>query len=1205
MSRRQLQPYPGLRPFERYESKVFFGRQQQVDELLQRLKKQKFLAVLGASGSGKSSLVRAGLLPGLEKGYMGEIGSRWRIAELRPGDAPFERLAEGLGEQPQFLAAQLRRGSRSLHTLLAQSPLKDGEKLLILVDQFEEIFRYRQQAGNQAAAFVALLLEACEHPDIFVVITMRSDFLGDAAAFYGLPEAINDGLYLTPRLTREQLQQAIALPARLFGGGVDDALVNQLVNEAGNNPDQLPLLQHALMRMWVEDEDKQLTLQEYRALDGLRGALDGHLEKVFSGLSAEQQRIAEVMFRALTERSAEGQATRRPVMVSEVLAVADCTLDELATVVAAFSGPGRHFLMTSTPELTAETVLDISHESLIRQWQRLLRWVEDEAAKVDTYRRLVDAAQRYANEQGELWRGTDLALGLDWQRDKTPDTSWAARYNSHNEHEFDAAIKFLVNSEEAAIRHQKAEEEKRKAELSQVRRQRAVVLLGFVLMSILAIWGLLERDRAEGQTEIAKVAEEIRTKQLFDSDTTHASLLTQIEDFAGAREKLNKTRDLDDKVTPQRRHARDLLAGFVEIMAGEAQRTFTDEGGKPLPALTGNVAISPDGQWLAASGERGTIALFERESGRLVQKLVGHNSVGEPSTGETTVRDIVFHPEQPWLFSAGDDGKILWWHLPQAGKEAVLLNGWSVDAGAVKSLALTPNGKVLASGHDDGGIRLWLINQPVTSEPSARQPIRVLEGHSMTIGDGGTNMAFSPDNQTLASASHDQTIRLWNWKAGKTRHILNGHNSDATGVAFSPGSKLLASSSFDQSIILWDVESGRGLRRLKGHQNMIFGLQFLNKDLLASASSDNTIRLWDVETGVTRQILQGHTAAVAGLASYTQAEETLLYSNSNDGTVKQWRGDLPGQWLVDLSSESSAAAISPNGEVVAIAYASGNLELYRLEDKTLLYKAEAAHSSDVNRLAFNSDGTMLASAGGNNAKLWEVTSDQLKEKQTFSGHEQMIYAITFSPDNTQLATASYDGQIGLFNLNSDEKILFKAHKSGSSGGTQSVSFSPDGKQLFSTGYYDQQLKLWDLTTQSPTATTLVTANDALLWASFSPDGTQLASVGRGGTVTIYPTQGNSKPLALHGHEQTVYKAIFSPDSRQLATMAADATVRLWDLDTQSELFRLRLPSDRAPPVPAWDFDFRCTPTGCWIAVPLTSGKLALYNLGKINYDDKD
>lgn len=438
MSKQELKPYPGLRPFERHESRIFFDREEQVDELLLRLKSHHFLAVLGASGSGKSSLVKAGLLPGLAKGYMGEVGSRWSIAEMRPGDQPFIHLAEGLlqdkvfqqawaGNEVAFLAAELRRGARSLHEILQQSPLPPGTRLLVLADQFEELFRFREQQENQAAAFVALLLEACQHPDVYIVITMRSDFLGNAAEFYGLPEAINDGLYLTPRLTREQLHDAICLPAQLFGGSVDETLANQLQNEAGNDPDQLPLLQHALMRLWESDQDKHLTLDEFRDLNGLSGTLDGHAELVWKELDADGQAMAETLFRQLTEHSSrEGQAIRRPAKIQALQDITQTDLPTLRRIVEVFRQPGRNFLMPPSPEpLQPDTTLDISHESLIRQWQRLQDWVTAEGNKAAMYQRLLDVAQRHAKGEAELWQGTDLALALKWREEQKPNQNWA------------------------------------------------------------------------------------------------------------------------------------------------------------------------------------------------------------------------------------------------------------------------------------------------------------------------------------------------------------------------------------------------------------------------------------------------------------------------------------------------------------------------------------------------------------------------------------------------------------------------------------------------------------------------------------------------------------------------------------------------------------------------------------------------------------
>ena len=1260
MSRPKLQPYPGLRAFERYESRIFFGRQQQVDDLLARLKQHHFLAVLGASGSGKSSLVKAGLLPGLEKGYMGEVGSRWAIAEMRPGDQPFVRLAEGLLADKVFgevqgmegnsaaLAAELRRGSRSLHEILNHAPLPTGTRLLLLVDQFEEMFRFREQEENQAAAFVALLLEACTHPDVYVVITMRSDFLGAAAEFHGLPEAINDGLYLTPRLSREQLRDAISLPAQLFGGSVEDALANHLLNEAGNDPDQLPLLQHALMRLWENDADKILTLDEYRGLRGLRGALNDHAEQAWQELDADGKTVAEAMFRALTERSKDGQDIRRPLKVQALLDMTGADLPTLTRIVDTFRQPGRNFLMPPPQvALTADTVLDISHESLIRQWQRLQGWVAAEGDKAALYLRLLEGAQRHADGRGELWRGTDLAVAREWREKTQPNGAWAGRYapaadsslspphpnlppqggkeqealpstaaasssslpaplagegsgmggNGSEYHNFTLAMQFLNESEAEEQRIREAEEARRKAELTQARRRFGLSLVGLLIAAGLAVWGAVERNRAEEQTVQVRKTEQARTESLFDSTLTHASLLTKVEDFAATATKLDNTRKLDADIPAPRRHARDLLAGYTAIMGGAAQATLQD-GDQRLPSLTGDVAISPDGHWLAASGERGTVALFESVSGKLVQKLEGHNAEGRAS--ETTVRDIVFHPNGQGLFSGGADGQIILWALPQAGQAAKVLQQWQVEGGAVTALALTPDGKVLASGHDDGKIRLWESGEEKEGSPKL---LRVLEGHSQMIS--GRALFFASNTQLISGSYYEDKILFWDWSTGKVVKEIKGPEAGIYGLALSEDGQTLASSSADQSIILWDAASGQALRRLKGHQNMVFGLQFLPDGLLASASSDNTIRLWDVATGITRRILQGHTATVTGLALWQEQASVLLYSVSNDGTVKRWGGELPGQWLVDLPSEPTPSAISPDGKTVVIGFNDGSLRVYALPDQegnvALLSEMTETHKARLTRLAFNHDGSRLASSDLDGVvKVWSVHEGDgfsLQLEKTLSEHKDVVHAVAFSPDDSQLATASYDGRIGLFDLVGEgEAQLLEAHVPD---GVQSVSFDQSGKNLLSAGY-SGEFKLWDLTTQPSTAKTLATANDALLWASLSPDGQQLASVGRGGNVSVYPTSGTGTPMRLNGHEQTVLKAIFSPDSRQLATVSSDMTVRLWDLDTQSEPFRLRLPMEWNGN-PLWDFDFRCTPTGCWIAVPLTSGKLALYNLGKIDY----
>src|SRR6516225_1775974 len=389
-------PYPGLRPFRYDESDIFFGREAQTDQLLERLAHNHFLAVTGPSGCGKSSLIKAGMIPALSAGFMVEGGSRWRICELRPGDRPVARLAGKMAsadilgtdridlESIAFIEATLRRGPLGLIEIVRGSETLAGANLLVMIDQFEEIFRYRDRiAADEADAFVALLLASARQTEvaIYVVITMRSDYLGDCALFHGLPETISDAQYLTPRLTRDDLDLAIIGPAKVFGGRVEPPLVNRLINDFGTAPDQLPLLQHTLARLWniASPKPPVLTVEDYQAIGGLSTALSHHGDEILAELTPEQQRIAEIMFRRLSGAEGGRRDVRTPARVGEIARIAGVDPGEVVAVAEAFRGADRCFLTASEEPLDENTLLDLSHESLIRQWDRLADWVGEEA----------------------------------------------------------------------------------------------------------------------------------------------------------------------------------------------------------------------------------------------------------------------------------------------------------------------------------------------------------------------------------------------------------------------------------------------------------------------------------------------------------------------------------------------------------------------------------------------------------------------------------------------------------------------------------------------------------------------------------------------------------------------------------------------------------------------------------------------------------
>jgi hypothetical protein len=447
-------PYPGLRPFERDDADIFFGRETHVDSMVNRLAQRRMLAVTGSSGSGKSSLVRAGLLEALETGLMAEAGPLWRFAILRPGDHPMTALAAGLIDaygdtnEPGAVAlrrAALERGPLSLIDELRERPLPNGANLLVLADQFEELFRYQDLAGREEAeVFIGLLLASASQRQvpIYVVLTMRSDFFGECAQFEGLPEAICDSLYLCPRLTREQVIAAIEGPAQVFGGRVEPALAARLANDMGNNPDQLPLMQHALMRLWDQAQLREpaaaplLGLDGYLAADGLHGSLSRHADEILDAVSRdapERREVARRLFCLITEGGGD-RAVRRLAPVSEVVAVSERPLEDVARIADAYRAPSNSLLMPPLHQaLTPGTVLDISHEALIRNWQTLNEWVREEQASAARYRAAEQRTEQILHGDTIPWEAHEPRAILAWIEQDRPNAAWAARYGGNFE----------------------------------------------------------------------------------------------------------------------------------------------------------------------------------------------------------------------------------------------------------------------------------------------------------------------------------------------------------------------------------------------------------------------------------------------------------------------------------------------------------------------------------------------------------------------------------------------------------------------------------------------------------------------------------------------------------------------------------------------------------------------------------------------------
>jgi photosystem II stability/assembly factor-like uncharacterized protein len=641
------EPFPGLRPFTKEESTLFFGRDEQVEDLLIRLAGRCFLAVVGTSGSGKSSLVRAGLIPTLQRGHLGPPGSEWVIATVsRPGVDPVHGLACALAdafrqEESQLpeIEAVLNKSSIGLADV-ARKLLRERQRLFILVDQFEEIFRYRRQFGAegriQSIAFVKLLLTATGHSElvpltserlVYSVLTMRSDYLGKCAQFRGLPEALNDSQYLVPQMSRDQLREAIEGPVVFAGAEISGVLVDRLLNDAGDDPDRLPVLQHALSRVWEESADSRangvpLDLSHYESerVGGMRQALNLDAEAVLKTFKNEtEKRIARRMFQRLIEPGREDEETRRPTRLSEISRVCGVPEFQISTIVNSFQSRG--FLTLSAEK---DPIVDISHESLIRQWETLKNWTKEETQDRDDYLYFAKRVER----GGELFAGADLALALKW-RDRKLSKEWAERYGGN----FRATVEFIDRSCEVQERRRKAEVKR-----SLIRRITLFSATGMVLLTLLyGLWVNFEKQakkqgRQEGLQQGEAAARAIAQGLTLASGGDFGAALKQFQ-TAGASNPTLPIEVLDQAVVDAQRKndpalnnlriARQYYVGSQGLVAvalnGKILRT--DNGGKSWQALdigTGldlwSVAFAtPQSGWVA--GDEGAI-LHTEDGGR-------------------------------------------------------------------------------------------------------------------------------------------------------------------------------------------------------------------------------------------------------------------------------------------------------------------------------------------------------------------------------------------------------------------------------------------------------------------------------------------------------------------------------------------------------------------------------------------------------------
>lgn len=1136
-------PFKGLEAFQQTDAQFFFGREELIRKTLDKLSptnplRGRFVALVGASGSGKSSLVRAGVIPAVRTGKISG-SEQWPLFIFTPGAKPLEALATRLlpllagRDSENALQSVLKtlQSPAQLNRLVSEvlSDLPSNARLLMVIDQFEEVFT--RAIETERNTFLAAIYHTATAIDsrVAIIITMRADFFDHLSAYPDLAQLFEqDNLVIVTEMTPTNLLRSIEGPAEAVGLVYEKGLVDRILADIESQPGSLPLLQYALRLLFERRQGNRLTMASYEAIGGVRRALALHAESIYASLPPDQQEVMERVLLRLVEIADSGEPTRRKVARKDIAfrGISDEAVQKVINLLTAQESRlliASRDISATTPDTETVIWIEVSHEALIREWERLKAWVSANLENLRYNSELLKAASDWENAKRDsayLLRGNRLARAEMWleSADATP------------------LQRDFINASQVERDRRIAEEQARQLRETTLQRQAAnrlrlaVVVLVIGLVITLLLTADIARSRTEAENARGTLAVE---KEISDRRADEARSLA----LAAAAQQALSDNDTDLGV------ALAIEANQIISPPAQSQRTLADVAYAPGTRLRLDIAeqltavsVSADGQYIASGSDDGTITLHHPLNGEHLQTLQGHSDA---------INQLSFSPNGELLLSASEDDTLILWDV-RTGTMLHTLVGHESD---VNTVSFSPDGLSAVSTAQNNSMIVWDITNGVIQHQLTRPDAR------QTIYDA----IFSADGQFIIAAM-DVRLVLWSAFSGaRLRDLATiGTSASSVRLALHPdGTQLVAG--VDTALVIWSFD-GEELLRVSGIEGNITRVAFsIDGRSIFGATNDTTsttysLRQWLVTTG--EQIHQFNVDnPIQDIALTVDGRRAI--GAIADGSLRIW-DIVQSEELRRFNGHDglvNAVAIHPSGRYILSGSSDGTARYWDTNTGYAIMSL-AGHQDRINAVAISPDGAFGVTASSDQTLiLWDLATGDIVK--TLTGQNTALQSVDFSPNGAQIISGGLDGSLVVWDAETGDMVwrlvadenTDKAHN----GSILTTRFSPNGTRIAS-GALDGTIKIWSAE-NGRLLTTLLGHEESVRALAYNADGSLLVSGGRDRLIIIWDLTSNQEVQRISGHDGSVTAVGFTIDSANIISGSFDGTIRLWDRASGFEIRR--------------------------------------------------